>query len=158
MNLDFSTVTRQPSAAPDADVLVSFLLPNAPTTPTTPHKFPKQATVDFLKVHVQKMHNVPYAGQTLYLHERPLPDPFSLVDVPAIKAAIDGAEVVTLVVELDDDDDDADDRDIGGGGDDGAIDSSGDAHDDGGGPVVDDEDDYDDDFDDFSDDDADDAV
>jgi hypothetical protein len=108
-NLDFSTVTRRESSDPSVPVRVVFVYPDGSRDEET-REFARGLTVGFLKIQIEKSRGFSYDSHDLWLHDQLLADPLSLVDVPAIRAGIDGKEVVVIEVRkaeprADDDDD-----------------------------------------------------
>jgi len=126
--LDVSKVAVSEKKADDAEVNVTFELPNGVKDQI---KFRRELTVGYLKVQLEKKHKIPYGNQEMVLNGQILADPMSLIDYEAIKKA----SHITIVVnntnnsasedddhkggqhdddqhDNDDDDDDVDDVDL----------------------------------------------
>jgi len=88
MKLDVTrldSAEQKPTAAP-ADNNIALLL-ELPDGKTELLKYRPDLTVGYVKVEVAKKHGIPFDCQELELAGKPLADPFSLLDYPALKAS-----------------------------------------------------------------------
>jgi len=107
MNLDALEASREQAskqkqeesaAERGADLLVVLQLPGGPDGPQqAEHRLPAGVTVAYLKLVIEQQHGIPSSTQCLKLAGKPMLDPFSLCDYPALKA---GQAPVSITVEL----------------------------------------------------------
>jgi len=93
--LDVSKVKSGEKKDTANEIKITFELPDGKTTEEM--KFRPDLTVGYLKIELERRHQIPYGNQELILNGNALADPLSLTDYPELKKAVGGPAVKILV-------------------------------------------------------------